>query len=169
MKNKNEKYFSNIKPRIIQYLNLKGFSKRSFYLKSGVSNGVLDKPSGISEENIERFISTYSEINPFWLITGKGEMLLENTDPPTETLNGVQEDKFDISPEAEINRTEFKDAKENVEWYKKLVDKQQNTIDEGLALQKSLFMELQQQKGYIEKLVITLQAFKNKEEDNDIV
>lgn len=66
---------SIIKQNILQYLDYKGVSKYEFYQKTGVSNGVLSQKSGISEDNILRFLSYYKEVNPEWLLTGKGEML----------------------------------------------------------------------------------------------
>ncbi len=69
-----EKNNSSIKSRILQHIELQKISKRKFYLKTGISNGILDKPSGLSEDTIEKYISSYPEISPEWLLTGKGEM-----------------------------------------------------------------------------------------------
>lgn len=72
------KNFSTQKERIIQFIDYKGISKNKFYIETGISNGVLDKKSGLSMDTIEKFYSTYPEINPEWLLTGKGEMLKED-------------------------------------------------------------------------------------------
>lgn len=74
------KNFSTQKERIMQFIGYKGISKNKFYIETGISNGVLDKKSGLSMETIEKFYSTYSEINPEWLLTGKGKMLKEQID-----------------------------------------------------------------------------------------
>lgn len=66
---------STIKENILKYLDFKGVSKYEFYQKTGVSNGVLTQKSGMSEENTLRFLSYYDDVNPEWLLTGKGEML----------------------------------------------------------------------------------------------
>ena len=66
---------STIKEKIIQYLDFKGISKYDFYQKTGVSNGVLSQKSGMSEDNIMRFLSYYDDINTDWLFYGKGEMI----------------------------------------------------------------------------------------------
>lgn len=71
---------SIIKENILQYLDFKNISKYEFYQKTGVSNGVLSQKSGMSEENTVRFLSYYKDVNPEWLLTGKGEML--KTDNP---------------------------------------------------------------------------------------
>ncbi|APD06539.1 hypothetical protein UJ101_01008 [Flavobacteriaceae bacterium UJ101] len=70
-----KKKFSKIKLNILKYIEYKGYSKRKVYLDTGIANGVLDKETGLSEKNIELFISTYSEVNPTWLLTGEGNML----------------------------------------------------------------------------------------------
>ena len=66
---------SIIKQRILTFLDFMGISKNAFYVKTGISNGVLSQKGGISEENILRFLSIFSEISPEWLLTGEGEML----------------------------------------------------------------------------------------------
>lgn len=68
------KNISNIKKRILDHLDVAGISKNKFYIKTGISNGVLDKETGVSEMVIEKYISNYPEINPEWLVTGEGEM-----------------------------------------------------------------------------------------------
>jgi len=69
---------STIKQRILQYLEYKGISKYDFYKKTGVSNGVLSQKGGLSEDNIFKFISYYVEVDPEWLLTGKGPMLRDD-------------------------------------------------------------------------------------------
>lgn len=76
---------STIKKNILQFLDFKGISKYEFYSKTGVSNGVLTQKSGMSEENIHRFLSYYTEINPAWLLTGEGSML--KTDKKSHQVN----------------------------------------------------------------------------------
>ena len=66
---------SFLKEKILQYLEFKGFSKYEFYQKTGVSNGVLSQKSGLSEDNLLRFLSCYKDVNPEWLLTGKGSMI----------------------------------------------------------------------------------------------
>lgn len=66
---------SPIKKRILQYIDIKGLSKYQFYKDSGITRGVLDKDSGISEDNIAKFIAYDTNINFQWLLTGEGPML----------------------------------------------------------------------------------------------
>lgn len=69
---------SPIKERILQFIEFKGISKYKFYQETGITRGVLDKESGISEDNVAKFIAYSSEINLEWLLLGKGEMLKRN-------------------------------------------------------------------------------------------
>lgn len=67
--------FSPIKERILEYIDYKGISKYKFYQDTGITRGVLDKDSGISEENVARFVAYEKNVNIDWLITGRGKML----------------------------------------------------------------------------------------------
>ena len=78
------KNFSTQKDRVLQFIDYKGISKNKFYIETGISNGILDKKSGLSMDTIEKFYSTYPEINPEWLLTGEGSMLKE---PTPEEMN----------------------------------------------------------------------------------
>jgi len=66
---------SLIKKNILQYIEIKGITKYNFYQKTGITRGVLDQNNGMSEENTARILAYFSEINPEWLLTGKGNML----------------------------------------------------------------------------------------------
>lgn len=69
------KNFSTQKDRILQFIDYKGLSKNKFYKETGISNGTLDKKSGLSMDSVEKFYSRYNEVNPEWLLTGEGDML----------------------------------------------------------------------------------------------
>ncbi|QZT38691.1 hypothetical protein K5X82_07275 [Halosquirtibacter xylanolyticus] len=71
---------SIIKNRIIQYLDFKGVPKSDFYKMTGASNGVLSQKSGISEDNILRFLNSYRDVSVEWLITGEGDMIRNEKD-----------------------------------------------------------------------------------------
>lgn len=69
-----EKKISVLKQRILQHIEIMGVSKRNFYIKTGLPNGLLDKESGLTEDSIEKYLHAYPDINPLWFITGKGSM-----------------------------------------------------------------------------------------------
>lgn len=81
---------SPIKKRIIQALDFQGVSRYKFYKESGMSRGVLDKPSGITEDNIAKFIAYMPNINFEWLLTGNGE-ILKGDKKETETNDNFKE------------------------------------------------------------------------------
>lgn len=73
-----EKKISVYKQRVIQYLDFKGISKREFYARTGLSNGVLDKDSSLTLISVEKIISAFEDLNAFWLLTGKDSMISDN-------------------------------------------------------------------------------------------
>ncbi len=87
------------KNRIIQYLDIKGISKKEFYEKTEIKRGFLDTDklkSNISDVFLANIIAVYDDMNLYWLITGKGEMLLENQQSPTDTNSTISTDaKFE--------------------------------------------------------------------------
>lgn len=76
------------KSNLLEYIRFKGIKKTEFYRVTGLSNGFLDKNQNISSDNLEIIISNYKDINLHWLITGKGSMLEEASQPiSTPTIN----------------------------------------------------------------------------------
>ncbi|TSE11281.1 hypothetical protein [Aquimarina algiphila] len=62
---------SSIKKRMLEYIAAKGITKYKFYKETGITRGVLDSKSGITEDNILKFISYYPDVNLNWLIKGE--------------------------------------------------------------------------------------------------
>lgn len=63
-----------LKERIMIFLTDQKICKNQFYKKTGISNGTLDKKSGITADSITKIHIAYPNINLEWLIMGKGEM-----------------------------------------------------------------------------------------------
>lgn len=91
---------SIIKQNILHYIEIKGITKYNFYQLSGITRGVLDQPTGISEENIARFIAYFPEVNTEWLLTGNGSITKDinerkgltyvpNTSSITSSFSGI--------------------------------------------------------------------------------
>jgi phage repressor protein C with HTH and peptisase S24 domain len=77
----NNRDFSVLKKRILQYLDIKGISKYECYQNTGITNGVFSQLNGMSEDNMLKFLSYYSDISPEWLLAGTGEMLKSGKKP----------------------------------------------------------------------------------------
>lgn len=76
---------STIKQRMLEHIHSMRISKRNFYMQTGISNGVLDKETGLSEDNILRYLKAFPEINPTWLMTGEGNMHKNHPHPEKTT------------------------------------------------------------------------------------
>lgn len=87
-----EQIFSPVKQRILQFVDSLNISKREFYLKTGISRGTLESATGITEDTLTKVIVAYQRISPSWLITGYGDMLLdENSTFTTIDLRNVEQ------------------------------------------------------------------------------
>jgi hypothetical protein len=64
-----------VRERIISFLTYKNISRYRFYKDTGLSNGFLDKAGSINSDSCEKICYCYPELNPEWLLIGKGEML----------------------------------------------------------------------------------------------
>lgn len=81
----NTRNISAIKQRILQFAENEGISKYELYQKTGISNGVFSQGGGMSEENLMKFLSYYSNVSEQWILTGLGPMLKSNEKKPKET------------------------------------------------------------------------------------
>ncbi|MFC5044169.1 hypothetical protein ACFSTE_12305 [Aquimarina hainanensis] len=70
---------NKILDRVIAFAEFRRVSLRSFSLSIGASAGYLHRlqsvNSNIGGDFIEKIINLYTELNPVWLVTGKGKML----------------------------------------------------------------------------------------------
>lgn len=73
---------TTIGERLKQYIDDKGLSIRAFEMAIGMSNGNFGKAlangSPIKSDFLESILNIYEDINPAWLLTGKGPMLLDD-------------------------------------------------------------------------------------------
>lgn len=100
--------------RIKQYIDYKGFTNRSFEQKNNLSNGYiatqLKRNADLGEGILNKVLENCLEINPKWLLTGKGEMLnhpyneaTHNNNSSNNTyINGVGDNSQDKTNEKNI-------------------------------------------------------------------
>ena len=73
---------------IYKYLDYKGITAYEISKKIGISNGYLaktkQKKGNVGGQILEKIVSYYPDLNPTWLLTGKGHMLKEEKRHPKE-------------------------------------------------------------------------------------
>lgn len=118
--------FSPIKQRILYFIDSLGISKRSFYVKTGISRGTLESKSGITEETMAKFIASYPNINPIWLISGAGEMLISDNNYNSISESSILKEgkaNYNHSCKACIDKDELiKSLHDQIETQKKLIN-----------------------------------------------
>lgn len=71
-----DKIISTTVGRIAEFIEYKGVSKREFAATVGISHSLIGKTNAIGSDKLEKILSNYPELNPVWLLTGEGDMLL---------------------------------------------------------------------------------------------
>lgn len=82
----------NINERLSQIVELKGYTARSFSSQLGVSSQRFSnylKDRDPDYDTLNRIVETFIDIDPGWLLTGKGEMIKEKS--PNEGYPTSQE------------------------------------------------------------------------------
>jgi hypothetical protein len=87
--------------RVLEYLECKSITKYKFYKETGFSNGFLDKGENVGSDKCEIIISCYPDLSLNWMITGKGDML----------LNSAKEE-FQASYEPEVLKELYRECNE---------------------------------------------------------
>jgi hypothetical protein len=93
--------------RIYKYIEYRNITPAIFEKKTGVSNGYLGKQlkrmADIGESITTRIIENCPDIDPLWLLTGKGEMLRSNPDPANVHNEKEQKPPTASAPEPEMS------------------------------------------------------------------
>lgn len=125
--NKSAEISAPIKRRILQYVDYTGIMKKDFFSKIDISSGSFRGKSLSSEiggDKIAKILTSFPEINPTWLLTGKGEMLLtENSGP---TLSAAPE----FCPNCKVHLAEIKHCREHNETLKELNNMLKRELDQ---------------------------------------
>lgn len=132
---------TNISDRIKELIEYKGVSINKFAEKVGASNSYFNKViknnTTIGSDKIENILHAFPEVNPTWLIMGKGKMII---DINLGVLNKIN-NHYDYLSFENIN-------KEN-ELLKERVSIQQQTI--SMLKDKIELLELQIEKKKVDK------------------
>ena len=130
--------------RIKQYIDYKGFTNRSFEQKNNLSNGYiatqLKRNADLGEGILNKILENCLEINPVWLITGKGEMLNHSYNDTPHNINSHSKDDNNIC----ISSPEIKD-KSRDEQSLPVQANENNIYTEMIATQRELIDSLKEQ------------------------
>jgi hypothetical protein len=86
MTKKNIQKIDNIKTRLLQYAENKGYAKIDFYSKIDIAPSVFSNSqlqSAISSNKIVEILTILSDLSAEWLFRGQGQMII-TPPPPTE-------------------------------------------------------------------------------------
>jgi hypothetical protein len=100
---------TNIKERILQFVEYKQVKKEDFFKELGLSYANfkgIQKNSAISSSAIDKILAKYPEINLGWLFTGEGRMSKDHNYRPPEPVQEVQEPEAPYGKDAMIRALE---------------------------------------------------------------
>lgn len=79
---------STLFSRLGIFMQHKGLNDNKITIQAKIAVGTLGKQrrsgKGLSYDSLVKILTTYPELNPSWLILGKGEMILKEDDTPTD-------------------------------------------------------------------------------------
>jgi phage repressor protein C with HTH and peptisase S24 domain len=84
-----------IKDRILKISDYSGLTKELFFSKIGMTTANFRgkaKETPINSTAIENILSVFPEINPEWLLTGKGSMLKGSSAESIESIKSIKKD-----------------------------------------------------------------------------
>lgn len=90
--------------RLVEYMSYKGLNYNQVTQQAGLSIGLLGKAvrtnKGLHSDSIEKIISTYRDLNPQWLLTGIGEMIINDREkkeiPKEISFSKLSEDDIEF-------------------------------------------------------------------------
>lgn len=89
---------NNIIDRLVKYMNHKGLNPNKITVEAGLSVGLIGKAikakKGLHSDTIEKILQTYSDLDAYWFVLGKGEMIIID-----EIKQPVDIFKLDVSSE----------------------------------------------------------------------
>lgn len=120
-----------VKARIKAFIASLGISEREFCRRVGVSSGYVESiKQSISPKVMQTITMHYPELNPMWLLLGKGEMTKEEKkETPQPASGGVLPSEMlaELLVEARTEKAKLLAANEKLT---EIVESQQNTISQ---------------------------------------
>ncbi len=112
-------HLENIHERLREFVQYTGLSESAFCQKVGFSNGFLGKVYknniSIGVDKLIKILSVFPELNPIWLLTGIGEMILNEE----YKVSDAQEDYITSKPKMKSNleelQKEFKELRKRLD------------------------------------------------------
>ena len=96
--------------RLEEFIHFKNLSLYAFENSIQASRGSISKAikheKSIGTNVVENILKEYPELNPNWLFTGKGEMILKETTAMDDVLEGL--DKINVIKHINDNLEEYK-------------------------------------------------------------
>ncbi len=96
--------------RLEEFIHFKNLSLYAFENSIQASRGSISKAikheKSIGTNVVENILKEYPELNPNWLFTGKGEMILKEVTETDNVLDGV--DKINVIKHINDNLEEYK-------------------------------------------------------------
>jgi len=140
---------------IKEHYSFKNNSEFARYL--GVTPQVLSNWKSRDTYDPELIYTKCVDINPHWLLTGKGEMLLpSNTKTPT---NSEMVDNMDLTKDPKLNVLSGAPER-SLEYYEKFMQEQSAIIDEYQVKEKEFLKVINKQGNSVEKLIILVDQYK---------
>jgi len=110
--------FSNIKERVLYISENKGITREKFFDDLGITYGNFKgkaKEKALSSDVLAKIITKYPDINPEWLLTGKGDMLKDEAikGTPVEVVAPIKVEGKSLMPKVIVLKDED-DEKERI-------------------------------------------------------
>lgn len=166
-----DKIYSQIKGRIIYFIENKNITKDLFFKKTGIASSNFKGNNSKSElggDKIAKILTEYPEISAEWLLTGKGEMLKDNGSVISQTIKGngnISNDNINIpiqttSQELSEDKELLKELRNIIKDKDKIIADKDRTIEELREELKEKREELKELKEELKEVKSELKEIK---------